>query len=140
MTTPETSLQPLKPAPINQANTPKPPTVYHLRWHVQTPKGYALEIARDTTSAELVALVRQLDETFEKAGLTPAPVAPAALAAVAASGGNLVMVKNDDDTWSCPAHGVGKYVPPGTNQQGKPYKGFWACKERDCKAKPPRGN
>lgn len=40
---------------------------------------------------------------------------------------------NQDGSRSCSVHGVGKFVPPGTSRQGKPYLGFWACSVQDCK-------
>ena len=39
-----------------------------------------------------------------------------------------------DGTHVCSVHGPGKFVPPGTSKKtGKPYSGFWACTNRDCK-------
>jgi len=42
--------------------------------------------------------------------------------------------------WLCPVHRTSKIVPAGTSRAtGKTYTAFWACTERDCQQRPPRG-
>ena len=42
--------------------------------------------------------------------------------------------------WFCPVHGRSRIVPAGVSQRtGQPYAAFWACPERDCKMRPPKG-
>jgi hypothetical protein len=42
--------------------------------------------------------------------------------------------------WFCPVHRQSKIVPAGVSSKtGKPYSAFWACPEKGCDERPPRG-
>ena len=115
--------------------------------HVVGPQGYPIDVAVRNVAFDALegAAIRAI--AFEKAlkdkGLKPVEPPSVVVNAPAAVGngrraGGLVMTQNDDGTWSCPEHGVGKFVPPGKNREGKDYPGFWTCREKDCNARPPR--
>lgn len=125
---------------------PKAPIPYHVTWDLITPAGFHLQIERDCLGSDLAAVIKNFDASASNLGLKP-PETPEfkiemptpAVQAQAASGDSLIMTQNDDGTWACPTHGIGKFVPPGTNKTTqKPYAGFWCCSVQGCKAKPPR--
>lgn len=105
----------------------------------QHPKGFRVHIKLLVEEpAKVVAYLDTLVHGLEEKGYKPDEqmgrgAAPKAAAAQGES--TAVFITNEDGSRSCSVHGPAKWIPPGTSQAGKPYKGFWACQVQGCKPK-----